>query len=108
MYTIRADKPVNPVILEIFAAVQALAQRLNYSHILVGARARDILMTHVFGIESRRATNDVDFAIATEDWAHFQLLRTALLESGDFGTAENRAHLLYYRPGEHGNAIPWT
>lgn len=106
MYTIRADRPVHPVILEILASVRALTQKLNYSYLLVGATARDILMNHVFGIASRRATHDVDFAIALEDWASFQLLRTTLLESGDFGPADNTVHQLYYRPGQHGNAYP--
>lgn len=106
MYTIRADKPVAPVILEILAAVRDLARNLNHSYLLVGATARDLLMSHVFGIESRRATHDVDFAIALEDWAEFHSLRNALIDSGDFGPAHNKAHLLYYRPAEHGNAYP--
>jgi predicted nucleotidyltransferase len=63
-------------------------------------------MSHVFGIKSRRATHDVDFAVALADWDSFHLLRNALLESGDFAPAESRAHLLYYRPGEHGKAFP--
>jgi predicted nucleotidyltransferase len=83
-----------------------LAQELGYSYLLVGATARDMLMNHVFGIESRRATHDVDFAIALEDWSHFHLLRTALLESGDFAPANDRTHLLYYKPSEHGQAYP--
>jgi predicted nucleotidyltransferase len=106
MYTIRADRPVNPVILEILASVQAFAQQLHYNYLLIGASARDILMSHVFGIESRRATYDVDFAIALADWESFHLLKNRLLESGDFAPAENRAHLLYYRPGEYGKAFP--
>jgi predicted nucleotidyltransferase len=63
-------------------------------------------MSHVFGIESRRATHDVDFAVALADWDSFNFLRNALLDSGDFAPAENRAHLMYYRPGEHGKAFP--
>jgi predicted nucleotidyltransferase len=63
MYTIRADKPVNPVILEIIASVQTLARQLGYDYLLVGASARDMLMSHVFGIESRRATHDVDLRL---------------------------------------------
>jgi predicted nucleotidyltransferase len=106
MYTIRADKPINPVILEILASVRALAQRLGYSYLLIGASARDMLMNHVFGIESRRATHDVDFAVALADWDSFYLLRNALLESGDFAPSESRSHLLYYRPGEHDKAFP--
>lgn len=63
-------------------------------------------MNHVFGIESGRATHDVDFAVALADWDSFHLLRNALLESGDFSPAESRAHLLYYRSVEHGKAFP--
>jgi predicted nucleotidyltransferase len=106
MYTIRADKPVNPVILEILASVRTITRQLDYSYLLIGASARDMLMSHVFGIESRRATHDVDFAIALADWDSFHLLKNALLESGDFAPAESSAHLLYYRPGEHGKAFP--
>jgi predicted nucleotidyltransferase len=106
MYTIRADRPLNPVIREILASVRALAEKLGYSYLLVGATARDVLMSHVFGIESRRATHDVDFAIALEDWHRFHLLKNALVESGDFALADNKAHQLYYKPGEHGQAYP--
>lgn len=106
MHTTRADRPIDPVILEILASVQVVARKLNYSYFLVGATARDMLMSHVFGIESRRATHDVDFAIALEDWDSFHLLRTALMESGDFASAESKVHLLYYRPGTHGTAYP--
>lgn len=106
MYTIRANKPLNPVILEIIASVQILARQLGYSSLLIGASARDMLMNHVFGIESRRATHDVDFAIALADWDSFHLLRNALLNTGDFASPESMAHLLYYRPSEHGKAFP--
>jgi predicted nucleotidyltransferase len=106
MYTLRANKPVNPVILEIIASVGTLARQFGYSYLLVGASARDMLMSHIFGIESRRATHDVDFAIALPDWGSFQLLKDALVESGDFVSAESRTHLLYYRPGDHDKAFP--
>jgi len=106
MYTIRADKPLNPVTLEILASIQTITQRLRYSYLLIGASARDVLMSHVFGIESRRATHDVDFAVALPDWDNFHLLKNSLLETGDFAPAKSRVHLMYYRPGEHGKAFP--
>lgn len=65
MYTTRADKPVNPVLLEILVAVQTITGKLGCDYLLVGATARDILMTHVCGLDARRATHDVDFAIAS-------------------------------------------
>ena len=56
MYTIRPDKPVNPVLLEILATVQAITKKLGCDYLLVGATARDMLMTHVFGLDARRTT----------------------------------------------------
>lgn len=106
MYSIRPDRPLDPVIREILESVRGLARLLGYAYILVGATARDMLMNHVFGIASRRATHDVDFAIALQDWQSFDLLRAALIDSGRFAPAQSKAHLLYYRPDEHGKAYP--
>jgi predicted nucleotidyltransferase len=106
MYTIRHDKPVNPVILEILTAVQAATREVGCPYLLVGATARDMLMTHVFGIDVRRATHDVDFAIALESWDQFHELKATLLASGDFTTAADKVHLLHYKFAEYGNTFP--
>lgn len=84
MYTIRPDRPVNPVLLDILTTVQAVTEKLGCDYLLIGATARDILMTHVFGLDIRRATHDVDFAIALESWDQFQALKAALMGTGDF------------------------
>jgi predicted nucleotidyltransferase len=63
-------------------------------------------MTHVFGIDARRATHDVDFAIALANWDQFQALKSALVATGDFAPATDKVHLLHYKPAEHGNAFP--
>jgi len=106
MYTIRTDRPLNPVIVAILATVQAVTQALGYGYLLVGATARDMLMTHVFDIASRRATHDVDFAIAVENWERFHALKAELVARGDFAPAADKAHLLYYQPAQHGTAFP--
>lgn len=106
MYTIRHDKPVNPVIRDILAKVQAVTQALGCPYLLVGATARDVLMTHVFGLDLRRATHDVDFAIALESWDQFQALKAALLNSGNFTAVAGKVQLLHYKPVEYGSAFP--
>lgn len=106
MYTIRHDKPVNPVLLEILATVHTITQELGCDYLLVGATARDMLMTHVFGLDTRRATHDVDFAIALENWDQFQALKTALVASGTFIPATDKVHLLLYKPAEYDKAFP--
>lgn len=42
MYTIRPDKPVNPVLLEILSKIQVVTGELGCDYLLVGATARDI------------------------------------------------------------------
>lgn len=52
--------------------------------LLVGAMARDILLSYAHGIRIERATLDIDFAVAVETWEEFERLRQQLLDSGDF------------------------
>jgi len=65
-----------------------------------------MLMTHVFGLDTRRATHDVDFAIALDHWERFHALKAALVATGSFVPAAEKVHLLHYKPTEHGNAFP--
>lgn len=93
--SIRADRPVDPVTVEILGEVATAAKAQGIDHMLVGATARDVLLTHVFGLEVRRATHDVDFAVAVKDWEHFEALRTELLGRKTFkddGRAKQRLH----------------
>lgn len=106
MYAVRTDRPLKPEILNILKALQAVTAKLGFSYFLVGATARDVLMTHVFGLEVQRATHDVDFAVALEDWRSFDALKSELLGTGDFEPADGRMHLLRYKPQEFENAFP--
>lgn len=89
------DRPLDPVILHILSVVDGVAAEQACPYIVVGATARDLLLHHVFGIPTMRATQDVDFAIAVESWEKFQNLRTALLATDHFvpGRIEHRLFL---------------
>lgn len=95
--TIRADRPVDPITVELLRAVAetSLAERIDY--MLVGATARDILLSHVFGLPTRRATHDVDFAIAVADWRQFDALKARLVARRTFQMEDAARQRLYYR-----------
>ena len=93
--SIRADRPIDPITIDILRAVAEEAQAQQIDCMLVGATARDILLTHVFGMDTRRATYDVDFAVAVKDWDHFNSLRTALIARGTFQAGTQQQHLNY-------------
>ncbi len=67
-------------IAPVLGAVQAAAT--GSPVMLVGAIARDLLLLHAHGIDTVRATNDLDVAVAVPDWATFERLRVALLSKG--------------------------
>jgi predicted nucleotidyltransferase len=106
MYTTRSDKPLDPTTGAILAGLRAIAAKHNASYFIIGATARDILLTHVFGISRGRATRDVDFAIALADWNEFEVIKKEFVDSGEFQPAAGAAHRLYYQPSQFGNAYP--
>lgn len=106
MYKVSADRPLSQVTLAILDNLQEIAKTFGGGYFIVGATARDILMTHVHGIDAGRATRDIDCAIAVESWALFESIKLALIRTGMFQPSLNQAHRLYFRPDEFNEAFP--
>ena len=51
-------------------------------YFLAGAMARDVLLTHVYGLPVYRATADVDLAVAVKDWSEFEKTKAGLEAKG--------------------------
>lgn len=62
--------------------------------LVAGAQARDLLLMHAHGIETGRATEDVDLAFLVASWDEFMSLREGLLGSGKFITETQTLHKL--------------
>ncbi|MBI3093615.1 MAG: nucleotidyl transferase AbiEii/AbiGii toxin family protein [Rhodocyclales bacterium] len=101
--TLKPDRPVDSLTLMVIDEIQQAATRHGAPVFLVGAVARIILLENVHGLRAGRATSDVDFAFALDDWEQFQKIKTTLLENSRFNASEHVAHRLYFRaPGlEH-------
>ena len=97
MRLVRTDRPLDPTLLIILGTVDRVAVDCGIDYFVAGAMARDILLTHVFGIDTGRATRDVDFAIAVESWDQFDLVKARLVSVGSFTASSTLAHRLYYR-----------
>jgi predicted nucleotidyltransferase len=65
---------------------------------LIGATARIILLENVFGLHTGRATRDIDFAFAVEDWDRFQAIKDRLISTSAFEQATDIVHRLIYQP----------
>jgi predicted nucleotidyltransferase len=97
MLSVKPDRPVDPLTLAVLRAIAGITRELGLPYFVAGAMARDIVLTNVFGIDTGRATRDVDFAVALENWDQFKLVKEKLLAIGQFNPAEKAMHRLYYR-----------
>ncbi|SHH40489.1 nucleotidyl transferase AbiEii/AbiGii toxin family protein [Massilia sp. CF038] len=95
--SIRPERPLDPILLQVLRAVAEEAARAGIEYMLVGATARDILLTHVFGLPAGRATYDVDFAVAVASWAQFERLKTGISARPGFTLDYTAAQRLYYK-----------
>jgi predicted nucleotidyltransferase len=68
MLSVPRERRLDPITLEILRRVDAVARDLAVDYFVVGAMARDILLTGVFGLSAGRATRDVDLAVAMPGW----------------------------------------
>lgn len=73
----------------VIAEVQAVAAALGVRPLIVGAFARDLHLVHAHRIPVVRQTEDIDLALAIDDWSAFEQLRARLVASGRF--AETKA-----------------
>ena len=67
--------------------------------LLVGATARDILLSFAHGIQLERATLDIDFAFAIKSWKNYTEMRDALVASGEFTLAAGHQNRMVFRGG---------
>ena len=103
---VRDDVPVDPVSVEILRAVKQAASEIGVPATLVGATARDIMLTHIFGIPARRATADIDIALAIRGWDSFEEIFRRLLLDRRFEKAEQTPNRLWFQGAANPQARP--
>lgn len=82
--------------------LKAVAVPLGAEFFLMGAAARDVMLLHAHGIDTKRKTEDVDFGVMVHDWGAFEALRKALIDSGEFDAVSNDAtHKLRHKTSKY-------
>lgn len=92
---VRPDRPVDALTVAVLRAVDVVAGELQITYFMVGAMARDILLTHVCGIETGVGTRDVDLAVAAQLGPQFEGLKERLIATGKFQPAQQPHRMLY-------------
>lgn len=101
--TPRPDRLIDPLTRSVIREVKNAVTDLGLDAFLVGATARIILLENVFGLHTGRATRDIDFAFAVENWDQFQAIKDRLTSTSVFVEAGRVAQRLIYKPasGNH-------
>lgn len=96
--TPKPDRPVEPIALLVIREIHTASKALGLPVFLVGAMARIILLEHVHRLTAGRATTDLDFAFALDNWDQFTAIKAFLLANADFEESKHVAHRLHFRP----------
>jgi predicted nucleotidyltransferase len=96
--TPRPDRQVNQITCSVIREVKNAVTGLGLDIFLVGATARIILLENVFGLHTGRATHDIDFAFAVENWDQFQAIKDHLTSTSGFEEVRGEAQRLICKP----------
>src|SRR6516164_3522699 len=100
------NNPVDPSIVRVLRTLDPIAREVDCAYFVAGATARDIVLVNIHGLRPGRATRDIDFGIAVENWDSFALLKERLVASGDFASDGRAQQRLTYSDRSAGFSIP--
>ena len=83
-HSVPLNSPVDPSVVRVLRVLDPIARSSKCEYFLAGATARDLILVNVHGLRPGRATRDIDFGIAVESWAQFELLKERLLATNEF------------------------
>ncbi len=106
MLSVKPERPVDALTIAVVREIDHVARELEVAYFLAGAMAREIVLTHVYGIATGLATRDVDFGVAVRNWEQFDLIKNRLIGTGRFGGAEKMSQRIYYKSQETNDGYP--
>jgi predicted nucleotidyltransferase len=83
--------------VELLDTIADVAESLKVPFFVVGAMARDVILTQGYGIETGRATQDIDLGVQVSDWDGYERLREGLIATGKFRRDKKQAQRLRYK-----------
>ena len=85
------NNPVDPSIVRVLRTLDPIAREVDCVYFVAGATARDLILVNIHGLRPGRATRDIDFGIAVENWNRFALLKERLVANGRLHIRSARA-----------------
>lgn len=96
-YHILSKELSNPELKNILQALNSFFQSKKIDFYIVGATARDILLTNLYGLIPERKTMDIDIAIAISDWKEFEIIERELPQREYFEKDSHQKQRFIYK-----------
>lgn len=86
---------IDSTLVDALRVIHQEASSLGIRFFVVGATARDLLLSHCHAVRSARMTADLDIGVEVADWEEFRQLSEALVATGRF-VRTNEPHRLKF------------
>ena len=87
----------NPLLKELLKKLTDYFHSIGSDFYVIGATARDIILSVIHNQTSARRTVDLDIAIAIKDWDKFEEISKGLCEIEGFQKSSKQKHLFLYK-----------
>lgn len=75
---------IDPLTIELFETIKRLADSRGIKFFVVGASARDMILEYGYGIQTKRATMDIDLGVQVSNWGQYEKLIQGLIDTANF------------------------
>jgi len=96
-YNISSDRLSNPLLKELLQALSVFFGSIGSEFYVIGATARDIIMSGIHAQHAGRKTVDLDIAIAIPDWNRYQEISDHLCHEVGFTKSKDQKQRFLYK-----------
>ncbi len=86
---------IDELTVSIYETIARIMDSSGIKYFIVGASARDMILSHGYGIRTMRATVDIDIGIQVSNWEDYKKLCDDLIETGEFNKSKEAQRLLF-------------
>jgi predicted nucleotidyltransferase len=96
-YNISSENLNNPLLKDLLKELNSFFGDINVDFYVIGATARDIILSNLHDLVPDRKTADLDIAIAISDWNQFQSIEEDLPEKEGFTKSKEQKQRFIYK-----------
>ena len=106
-YNISSENFSNPVLKEMLEKLTGFFNSEGFEFYVIGATARDIILSGIHKQALARKTNDLDIAIAIPDWSKFYEISTGLCKLEGFEKSKEQTQRFLYKTHFQLDIVPF-